>query len=110
MLQPTAVPSSVPPTASPNPVEFDGVAQIQFDYGSVVVDEADMERLREYSSLQTRSLMIEELRRRAPGVVVPASDIPPHPSSPQAKALSGRPAGEGNGTERPTYSPGSIFQ
>ena len=59
-----------------------------YDEGAgAVSDTTEIVLLREYSASHSRAVIIGTLRRRAPGVAVPAYDIPPHPYSPEAKAL-----------------------
>jgi hypothetical protein len=104
-----AMPSEVAPEALPALGNSDAM-KTQIESTGAVVDTVEIALLREYSSLQTRALITEEIHRRAPGIAVPAVDIPPHPDSPQAKALHAQPQ-TGSGLEGlPVYTPGPIWQ
>ena len=103
------VPPSEVSTATPRALHATHSTEIRGESSGAVVDAAEIALLRKYSSLQTRSLMVKQLRRRAPGVVVPASDIPPHPSSPQAKALLPGSSHETGPAGLPVYTPGPIW-
>jgi hypothetical protein len=106
---PAAVPSQVSPTASQ--VFFDSeTIELQLEYSGAVMDASDVALLRQYSSEQTQILIVEELQRRAPGVVVPRNDIPPHPNSPQARVLHLTVPDHGKPVKSPAYTPGEIWQ
>jgi len=104
----TGVPSGVS-TATPRALHAADSTEARGESSGAVVDAAEIALLRQYSSLQTRSLIVKQLRRRAPGVVVPAYDIPPHPSSPQAKALLSESSQETGPAGLPVYAPGPIW-
>lgn len=80
------------------------------DYAVTAVDKMEITLLREYSSSQTRTSITAELWRRTSGIVIPVVDVPPHPNSPQAKALHPRSSQEAESIERPVYTPGVIWQ
>ncbi|MFQ5343496.1 MAG: hypothetical protein ACE5F6_18300 [Anaerolineae bacterium] len=106
--QVTGVPSGVS-TATPLALHATDAAESRGESSGAVADAAEIVLLREYSSLQTRSLIVKQLRRRAPGVAVPAYDIPPHPGSPQAKALLPESPHETGPAGLPVYAPGPIW-
>ncbi len=97
----------ITPVASPS---ADTTETHAGNFGAVIMDAAEIELLREYSSLQSRMLIIEDLERREPGIAVPLGDIPPHPNSPQAKAHRLDASGDVAPAEMPAYVPGPIWQ
>ncbi len=77
---------------------------------SVQPDAGELKRLRQYSSLQTQRMILQELAQPAPGVVVPADDIPPHPNSPQARATRLESSGEVRSSRFSGNSSGTVWQ
>lgn len=106
--QVTVGPSRSSP-ATPPTLHATDSTEVRGGSSGAVVDAAETALLHQYSSLQTRALIVEQLRRRAPGVAVPASDIPPHPSSPQAKALLPESSHETGPAGLPVYAPDPIW-
>lgn len=103
----TVVPSIASPTAL-QALPGNNVGGEETDAATIEVAETQL--LREYSSLQTRSLIVEQLQRRTPGVAVSTADIPPHPNSPQAKALHLETLREAGPAELPVVASGEIWQ
>lgn len=97
------------PTAAPTmtaPVHDDGMVEFAVS-SEVLIDAAETNQLREYSSSQTRAAVAAELERRAPGIYVPTDDIPPHPGR-QASALDVS-SGEDEGLTAPRSAAGVIW-
>lgn len=103
----TVVPSIASPTAL-QALPSDDLSGEKTD--TAAIEMAETRLLREYSSLQTRNLIIEQLQRRTPGVAVSIADIPPHPNSPQAKALHLETSREPGPAELPVLTSGEIWQ
>lgn len=103
-----ATPSVASPTA-PRALNETSPSEAFVGDSGAVLDAAEVELLREYSSHQTRVLIEQELRRRGPGIAVSAVDIPPHPNSLQAQARRLESSDVQPGGP-PTYTPGPTWQ
>lgn len=107
--QPSAVSSEASPTAPLTLSEVD-TTQTFSEPVAPALDTEEIALLREYSSLQSRALIVAELRRRAPGVAVPAYDIPPHPITVQVQALNVEAPREVQPAGLPVDTPGTIWE